>query len=135
MNTRDTGLLILRLGIGIMFIFHGYPKMMGGVDSWNELGQAMRTFGIGVVPAFWGFMAALAEFGGGICLILGVGYKIACVLMAITMFVAAAMHLGRGDGLATAAHAIELLIVFIAMLFTGPGKFGLGKAVPYAWLR
>ncbi|MBN1556659.1 MAG: DoxX family protein [Lentisphaerae bacterium] len=135
MNTRDTGLLILRLGIGIMFMLHGYPKLTGGAESWTGLGQAMGTFGITFAPAFWGFMAALAEFGGGICLILGVGFKIACILMGITMLVAAAMHLNKGDGIPGAAHAIELMVVFLGLLFTGPGRFSLGKAIPYTWLR
>ena len=27
----DIALLVLRIGIGIMFIFHGYPKIIGGV--------------------------------------------------------------------------------------------------------
>ncbi len=29
-RTRDLGLLVLRIGLGMMFTMHGYPKLMGG---------------------------------------------------------------------------------------------------------
>ena len=69
---RDEGLLILRIGLGIMFILHGLPKMMGGPEQWAGLGMAMGNLGITFAPAFWGFMAAFAELVGGICLLLGI---------------------------------------------------------------
>ena len=27
---HDLGLLVLRVGLGVMFMLHGYPKLMGG---------------------------------------------------------------------------------------------------------
>ena len=62
----DIALLILRVGIGIMFILHGYPKMMGGMEKWILLGSyGMSSLGIDYFPAFWGFMSAFSEFFGG----------------------------------------------------------------------
>jgi putative oxidoreductase len=37
-NYKNLGLLIIRVGLGVMFIYHGYPKLMGGVKEWTELG-------------------------------------------------------------------------------------------------
>ena len=41
MRNRDTlvntGLLVLRVGIGIIFIIHGMPKLMGGIEGWTQL--------------------------------------------------------------------------------------------------
>ena len=124
-NKRDAGLLILRLGLGVMLIYHGWPKLTGGTQMWHGLGQAMGNLGITFAPAFWGFMAAAAEFFGGIALILGVPLRIFCVLLVIDMFVAALFHLKAGQGLGQASHAIELLIVFISLLVMGAGKFSL----------
>jgi len=122
---RDLGLLILRIGIGVMFLFHGYPKLAGGPETWEKLGMAMTTFGIDFLPAFWGFMSAFAEFFGGICIILGLFFRPACILLTINMIVATSMHLSRGDGLMGASHAIEIGIVFLSLIFIGSGKYSL----------
>jgi len=123
----DLGLLILRVGIGAMFIVHGYPKITGGPEKWTQLGSVMGMFGLKMFPQFWGFLASLAEFGGGFCLILGVIFRPACFLMLGAMAVATSMHLGQGDGLSVASHAIEAGIVFLSLLVIGPGKYALGK--------
>lgn len=124
---RDFGLLVLRLGVGVMFLFHGWPKLMGGPVKWEALGTAMGYLGIHVIPVFWGLTAALSEFFGGVCLILGVVFRPACLLLLGTMAVAATMHLQRGDGLQVASHAIELGFVFFGLLFVGPGRLGFGR--------
>ncbi|MDX9710584.1 MAG: DoxX family protein [Trichloromonas sp.] len=124
---RDFGLLVLRLGVGAMFLFHGWPKLMGGPVKWESLGTAMGYLGVHVIPVLWGMMAALSEFFGGACLILGVVFRPACLLLLGTMAVAATMHLQRGDGLQVASHAIELGFVFFGLLFIGPGRFGFGR--------
>jgi len=121
----DFGLLILRLGIGIMFVLHGYPKITGGIELWAKLGSSMSNFGIDFAPTFWGFMAALSEFGGAVLLILGVGFRLASLLMLTTMCVATAHHFGKGDGIQGASHALEAGILFLSFLFTGPGKYTL----------
>jgi len=118
----DTGLLILRLGMGAMFIFHGFPKMFGGPSVWASIGAAMGVVGIKFLPAFWGFCAAFAELVGGTCLIMGFLFRPACALMAFTMFIAMMMHLRHGDGLLVASHAIEDGIVFLSLIFIGPGS-------------
>ena len=33
---RDIGLLFLRIGIGVMFIMHGLPKLIGGPEKWED---------------------------------------------------------------------------------------------------
>jgi putative oxidoreductase len=122
---RDTGLLILRIGFGGMYLWHGWPKLSGGPERWTKLGGAMGNFGIDFFPAFWGFLAACAEFFGGLCLIFGVFFGWAGLLMAATMLVAATSHFSRGEGLRGAAHAVENGIVLISLVFIGPGKYSL----------
>lgn len=126
---RDAGLLILRVGLGVMFVIHGWPKITAGPEMWGKLGMAMGNFGIHFAPNFWGFMAAFAEFGGGICLILGLFTRYACILLTISMVVAATMHLNKGDGLQGAAHAIEAAIVFFSLIFIGPGEHSVDQKI------
>jgi len=111
----DLGLLIIRIGIGIMFMLHGWPKISGGVEKWEMIGSAMKNIHITFAPAFWGFMAALAEFGGGMCLIAGFLYRPALAFM----------HYASGDGFGGYSHAVESIIVFIGLFFAGTGKYAL----------
>jgi len=126
-DRRDSGLLVLRVGLGLMFVFmHGLPKLTGGVSLWRGLGGAFnRLIGSSFLPEFWGFAAAIAEFGGGLCLIAGILFRPACALMAFTMAIAVGAALRGGEGFDGATHALELGIVLLALLLTGPGKFTL----------
>ncbi len=127
---KDYGLLILRIGIGFMFIFHGAPKMFGGPERWERIGGAMASVGIKFLPVFWGFMASFSDFIGGICIVLGLFFGPMCILLTITMTIAAVGHLSRGEGLGRASHAIENGIVFLSLIFIGPGKYSLDE-----WLK
>jgi putative oxidoreductase len=121
----DVGLLVIRIVVGGMFVFYGAPKLFGGPQAWTGLGQAMQAVHIGFAPAFWGFMAAFAQCVGGVCLILGLFFRIFTILLFITMAVAANMHLQKGDGLFGAGHAIEDGVLFLGLTFIGPGKYSL----------
>ncbi|MEE9554467.1 MAG: DoxX family protein [candidate division Zixibacteria bacterium] len=122
---RDLGLLILRVGIGLMFAYHGAPKLFGGPEKWEKLGGAMGNFGLDIFPVFWGFMASVSEFVGGIFLAVGFLTGPSCALLAVTMIIAAVFHLAGGDGLGRASHAIEAGILFISLIFIGAGKYSL----------
>ncbi|KQR71805.1 DoxX family protein [Pedobacter sp. Leaf176] len=124
---RNTGLLLLRLGIGTMFIIHGFPKLAGGPAGWANLGGSMKVIGIDFFPVFWGFMAAISETFGGFLLIVGLFFRPALILLISTMIIAALVHFAKGDGLQGASHAIELGIVFFGLLFIGPGKYSVDK--------
>lgn len=122
---RDIGLLILRIGIGVMFIMHGLPKLIGGPDKWEMLGGTMKFLGVGFAPMAWGFMAALSECGGGLLLALGLFTRPACFALLATMIVATAMHIGKGDPFIAYSHAMEAGILFISLILIGPGKYSL----------
>ena len=124
---KNTGLLIMRVGLGTMFIFHGYPKLLGGPEQWTAVGGAMKYTGINFFPVGWGFLAAVTETFGGFLVVLGLAFRPATLLLAITMLVATTMHLKSGDGLNGASHAIEAAIVFIGLTFIGPGKYSVDK--------
>ena len=125
-ENKDLGLLILRVGVGLMFIFvHGLPKLMAGPEMWGQIGGAMGKLGITAWPTIWGLLASLAEGLGGLCLVLGVGTRLAAFFMAFTMMVASMHHLTSGDPLSKASHAIELGFVFLALVWLGSGKYAL----------
>ena len=121
----DLGLLIIRVGLGVMFIIHGKPLLVGGPEKWTQLGMVMQNVGIKFFPLGFGVAAALSQFVGGIALLLGFFTRPACAFLAMTMAIAVTFHFSQGDSLQVASHAIEDLIVFIGLILIGPGKYSL----------
>ena len=119
------GWLIFRIGIGISILLHGIPKLTGGVETWTYIGGSMSLFGITFAPAFWGFMAAVAESVGGLLFALGLFFRPAAIMLAGTMMVALATHLAAGDDFMVFGHALDLLIIFAASILIGAGKYSL----------
>lgn len=124
---RNLGVLIIRIGLGIMFIYHGVPKLAGGPEHWEKLGGAMKVIGVSFAPTFWGLLAAATETFGGLLLIIGLVFRPVCLLLVINLIVAAMMHFSKGDGLQGAAHAIEDAIMFLGLVFIGPGIYSIDK--------
>jgi putative oxidoreductase len=124
----NTGLLVMRIGLGAMMVVHGYPKIMGGPEKWIKIGEAMSNLGVHSYYTFWGFMAAATESIGGLLVVLGLFFRPASLLMFFTMFVAVMHHVKAGDSLGDASHAIELGFVFLGLLFVGPGKYSVDKS-------
>ena len=129
---RDTGLLLLRVLIGLSFLIHGLPKLTEGPDLWIKLGKSMQFVGVGAYPIVWGLMAALSESLGGFLLLIGFMFRPACLFLLITMAVATIMHFNTTPGgllekWSVASHAIELGSVFLSLLLIGPGRYSVDK--------
>lgn len=122
-QAKNLGLLFLRVGIGLIFMRHGIPKLFAGLETWQWLGSQMSNLGIHFAHPFWGFAVGCAESFGGLCLILGLGTRIATSFMAFVMFVALVMHLTKGDAWAMLAHPLSLLVVFVALIIMGAGSY------------
>ena len=121
----NAGLLVLRIGIGVIFIFHGFPKLMGGVETWTQLGSTMSVMGITFAPVFWGFMAAATEVGGGLFIIFGLLHRLVALMLIFTMVVALLVHVSAGDPFAVYSNALKALVVFVAFAISGPGVYSL----------
>src|SRR5215472_2384936 len=92
------GLLILRVVIGLTVAAHGAQKLFGwwggpGMHGWTGAMNHMR-----IRPApVWAWVSALAEFGGGLALALGLLTPLPSFAIAGSMLVAIALvHLPKG---------------------------------------
>ena len=123
----DLGLLIIRIGLGAMFMAHGIPKFLAGGSLLESIGKSMSVIGVTSFPLFWGFMAALTESLGGFLMILG--YKFRIVMMAFTfmMVVAFLTKFSPGADFVKYAWPAELAVVFFSLIFIGPGKHSVDK--------
>ncbi len=124
---RNTGLLIIRIGLGTMFILHGYPKLLGGPEQWEAIGGAMKHLGITFAPAVWGLLSGLTETFGGFLILLGLTFRPVCMFLTFNLFVAALMHLKSGEDFMSASQAIENGFMFLGLIFIGPGKYSVDK--------
>lgn len=120
-TSKNMGLFVLRVGIGIIFVLHGYPKIIAGPTMWAGLGTGMNFFGITFMPVMWGCAAACSEFFGGIALIVGLGTRVASFFLACTMIVATSFHLTKGGPFSSYSHPLSLLIVFASLILMGGG--------------
>ncbi|NIP80084.1 MAG: DoxX family membrane protein, partial [Gemmatimonadetes bacterium] len=118
----DIGLLVLRLGFGLGFIyFHGWEKLTGGPERWAAVGSAVEHLGIGFGHTAFGLVAALAESVGGVMIAAGLLFRPAAAVLAATMFVAWFRHVVTGQG--TPAHAFKNMWLALGLAFIGPGRY------------
>jgi putative oxidoreductase len=79
---KPLALLLLRVGLGVIFISHGYPKLstqtQHTVEAFVHLG----------FPGYFAYISGVLELFGGILLIVGLFTRIAGLLLAVEMAVA-----------------------------------------------
>ncbi|WP_022836318.1 DoxX family protein [Salisaeta longa] len=119
---KDLGLLVLRVGAGLyLALGHGLGKITGGTEAWAQVGGATALIGLDFAPAFWGFLAAIAEFAGSLLVVIGLAARPASLLVVLTMGMAMLMHLMTGNG--SPEMAVLYLLAFAVVLIAGPGKY------------
>ena len=125
------GLLILRLVVGLTIAGHGAQKLFGwwggpGMTGWTQMVTKLR-----IRPAQpWAWIAALAEFGGGILLALGLLTPLAAVAIAGSMIIAiVTVHLPRGFWVTKGGYEYNLVVlaVMAALSLTGAGTYSLDQ--------
>ncbi len=132
----DWGLLALRIALGIIFIYHGYPKFfkvppIGGVGGFA---QGLKMMGI-PAPLFFAWVVAIVEFWGGIALILGLLTRWLGLLLAINMLVAIwKAKLPRGVGFTareTTGWEFDFisLAAALALMLLGAGSISLDASL------
>jgi putative oxidoreductase len=127
----DLGLLIIRLMFGIVGVYHGSQKLFGawggvGLDGFSGF---LAKMGV-PAPGISAWLAALAEFGGGILIAAGLLPRLAAVPFAITMLVAFGMahHFSFDMKSGGNDYPLALALVAIGLIFTGPGKYSVMAA-------
>jgi putative oxidoreductase len=124
---RETGLLLIRASLGLIFIILIAPVLWKGQGSWEHFGSAMRHLDFHAHYKFWGFLGALLGCAGGVLMILGLFFRIG-VLFALAV---ALVHLTAVWGTQGDFHsripALEMSILLLSLLFIGPGKYSVDK--------
>ena len=126
-HLRDLGLLVLRLTAGGVGLLHGYQKIFQmGVGNFAKHLEGMNV----PMPEVSAWLAALAEFGGGALIVLGLLTRLATLPFIFTMGVAFFVaHKGVIVGEKPGEPALVVGLMLVALLLTGPGRFSLDAAI------
>jgi putative oxidoreductase len=121
----DLALLILRVMLGIIMIYHGWSKVT------NLGGTIEGMAGMGVpAPAVAAIFATVAEVVGGLLMVLGAFTDIAGLMFAIDMLGAITfVHAKNGFSVAKGGMEWPLLLVAaaLAIALAGPGRYAVGS--------
>lgn len=125
----DTGLLIIRLVIGLTFVGHGAQKLFGSFGGYGLKGTGGWFDSIGMKPGYtMALMAGLSELVGGALFALGLFTPLAGILIALTMVVAIVKVHGANGFWSTQngyEYNLVLLAAAIGIALTGPGRYAL----------
>ncbi len=117
----DLGLLLVRIALGLVFIVHGWQKV-------SNLTGTVGFFGSIGLPAFLAYVVAAIEFLGGLAILLGVWTRVVGVLLAAVM-VGAIVTLKFKAGFSGGYEFdLTLLLIALAMSFSGPGRYALCRS-------
>ena len=119
----STVLLVARILFGLLFLTHGYDKLMAH--------STMAPFypdpiGVGSFLSFW--LTVFAEVVCSFAVIFGLLQRLALIPMIITMGVAFFVVHG-GDVFAVKELSFIYLVVFIGLFITGPGKYSFDATI------
>lgn len=132
-SLQDVFLLAIRLYWGYQFMITGWGKF----TNWDRTVGFFTELGI-PAPQVNVAMAAGTEFLGGLCLLLGLGGRIATVPLIFTMIVAySTAHIDAVKGIfedpdtfVTQPPFLFLMTAVIVLLF-GAGKYSVDRLLPY----
>ena len=114
--------LILRLAVGLLFVIHGYPKL---TRKQREQGGAwMKTVGM---PSGMMAFGGIAEFFGGLALLLGLLTPIVAVLAALWMLSTTWFSITKLKKKYAGGYELDVTMVLVALALAllGSGAFSI----------
>lgn len=116
-STVSTGLLILRVGIAVLMLVHGFPKLQ------MLFSGDIQFLGImGMSPTSSLILAVFSEVLCSILLLIGLGTRLATIPLIITMLIAVFLvHLN--DPFASQELGLLYLLAYVSIFLLGAGNY------------
>ncbi len=128
-STSNFALLILRLACALPVLYHGSGILFGAIGGPGPQGFAAYLH----LPVIYGYLVGLAQFAGGLAILLGAFERIGSVCVIIVMIGAIyRVHLPHGFDIGKNGmeFALTVLLLALGLLITGPGSYSLGRIFP-----
>jgi len=128
-RSADLGPLLLRVGLGLVFAWHGWQKLDGGVDNFATVLSGLNV----PLPELVAWLMTIAEGIGGLFLIVGLLTRLTTLpLIVITVGAIWLVKTDVGFIVPDAPGAeldIALLAGLFCLLFIGPGRLSADGAL------
>lgn len=127
--SMNAALLFIRIASAAVFLYHGSGILFG---AFGGPGPA-RFASVLHTPIFVAYLVGIGQFFGAIGILLGIFTRIAAAGIAIIMLGAIYLvHLPHGFDVSHGGieFAFTMLLIALALVFTGPGKFSLAALMP-----
>ena len=123
----STGLLLIRVVLGVVFFAHGAQKVLGMFGGHGLMATATTMGKMTAIPDWLFYIASFAELLGGIGMLLGLLTRFWGLALLIDMSVAVlTVHAPHGFFLPMGfEYPASLGIIAFAILIAGPGLFSL----------
>lgn len=111
--------LPLRLALAIIMLYHGWPKLFGGIDGFAQMLQTTGVF----LPTFFAWVVALLEVVGGAALVIGFLPAVFSALFVVEFIVATGLKVWKWNvafaSQQTTGYEFDLLILaaFLTLLW------------------
>lgn len=126
----DLAVLVLRLALATVLLYHGIPKLLHISDTVTAF-QSMEA----PLPAMTAGFAMIAEVAGGLLFLFGLAVDVAGILVIIDMLGAIVLvHLPNGFDFTKGGweHPFTVLCMALAVALAGSGKYAVGwERLPY----
>lgn len=119
----DKGVALLRIVFGILLFIHG--TQMFYTNEMIEYGPWMNDLGF-PFPVVSAYIGKAIELIGGVCLILGVFMRVACILLMLT-FLSITVVMGGGKILTDAQHPFMFFLLSALFFFCGDSGYSVRR--------
>src|SRR5215471_6161255 len=121
-SSPNLALLILRFAGALPVLYHGSAILFGAFGGPGPQGFAAYQH----LPVIYGYLVGLAQFAGGLAILLGAFGRIGSVCVIIVMIGAInRVHRPHGFDIGKGGmeFALTVLLVALGLLLTGPGSY------------
>ena len=121
---KDIGLLIMRLGLAAVLLWHSVPKLIGGTPAWKSVGTTLAFINLGLPASFLGLLSLALETLCSISLIFGYLFRPFSSILFVLMLLYSINYFNVAYK-TLMMWSLALTSVFLGFVFTGPGRYAL----------
>lgn len=115
--------LILRVALGVILIYHGWPKLFGPEPGLKGFAGWLGTMKF-PVPIFWALAVAIVEVFGSVGLILGFATRWIALLVAVE-FLVILLAVKRGSAWKDKEFDLIIFASALALMLLGSGAYNI----------